>query len=134
MISRRGESDSGATAVMGILFVLLLMFGGCAGAFIEIGATYSEGFRDGQLQKFSHKGLIVQSWEGELATSGFRPKGSDGAVSNVFEFSVDDPEIISTLQKLPQDTRIRVHYRQVFHNAWMYHATGYRATRIEMLK
>ncbi len=29
-------------------------------------ATYSEGIRSGELIKFSHKGMLFKTWEGEI--------------------------------------------------------------------
>ena len=58
------------------------------------GCHYSEGTRAGIVQKFSHKGLVVKSWEGELALSGF--KGVKAG--NVWEFSVKDEAIVRQIQ------------------------------------
>ena len=48
-------------------------------------ASYSEGVRSGQLIKFSHKGVIFKTWEGELS------QGISGA--QIFTFSVLDKDI-----------------------------------------
>jgi len=46
--------------------------------------SYSEGYRAGELIKFSHKGLAFKTWEGELS------QGVSEAQR--FEFSVEDKE------------------------------------------
>lgn len=57
-------------------------------------ATYSEGVRSGQLIKFSHKGIIFKTWEGELS------QGISGA--QIFSFSVldIDTKAIADLKEL----------------------------------
>ena len=115
----------GSVALFVISLIVFVQFIGCD-------TTYSEGHRDGVLQKFSHQGIFVTSHEGELALPGFRVRGE--STSNTFEFSVDDAEIIEQLESLPAETPIRVHYRQVFKNARMRHATSYRATKIEIFR
>lgn len=57
-------------------------------------ATYSEGVRSGELIKFSHKGFIFKTWEGEIS------QGISG--TKIFAFSVldSDPKVISDLQEL----------------------------------
>ena len=57
-------------------------------------ATYSEGVRSGQLIKFSHKGVVFKTWEGEIS------QGISG--SQIFAFSVLDKneKVISDLKEL----------------------------------
>ncbi|RMA64633.1 6-phosphogluconate dehydrogenase [Ulvibacter antarcticus] len=54
---------------------------------------YSEGTRAGELIKFSHKGVIVKTWEGEIS------QGISGA--QIFSFSVLDQEgdVIKKMQE-----------------------------------
>ncbi|TDE07766.1 6-phosphogluconate dehydrogenase [Flavobacterium sandaracinum] len=47
-------------------------------------ATYSEGFRSGELIKVSNKGVAFKTWEGEIS------QGISGA--QIFSFSVMDSE------------------------------------------
>tara|TARA_R110000868_G_scaffold29509_2_gene109774 strand:- start:61 stop:426 length:366 start_codon:yes stop_codon:yes gene_type:complete len=56
--------------------------------------TYSEGVRSGQLIKFSSKGIVFKTWEGEIS------QGISGA--QIFSFSVLDKnqKVISDLQEL----------------------------------
>ena len=54
--------------------------------------TYSEGYRAGELVKFSHKGVMFKTWEGEIS------QGVSEA--QIFSFSVEDnqKEVIKELQ------------------------------------
>lgn len=72
---------------------------------------YSTGERVGQLTKFSRKGLICKTWEGELLMGGLKKQttytstgngenvATQNMVANTFEFSVTDPKVIAELQK-----------------------------------
>jgi len=91
----------------GILLVLLIGLG-----YIKLGnVTYSEGERSGVITKFSHKGMMVKTWEGELNMGGF----DQGGVASVWQFSVDDPEVVTKLQEAQRaGGRWTLHYRQQF--------------------
>lgn len=52
--------------------------------------TYSDGERTGVITKFSHKGMLIKTWEGELNMGGF----DQGGVATIWAFSVDDPVIV----------------------------------------
>ncbi|MCI0659292.1 MAG: hypothetical protein L0170_19735 [Acidobacteria bacterium] len=68
--------------------------------------TYSSGERVGYVQKFSHKGWICKTWEGELAMVNL-----PGAMPQIFRFTVRDvsvaEQINATLGK-----RVAMHYDQ----------------------
>ncbi len=127
------SNDDAIAGCFGITIIIMLLCVFMCTQFIGCDAVYSDGFRDGNVQKFSYRGLIVKSWEGELALPGFRPAGTDGAISNVFAFSVTDDTIIKQLQELPPEAHVRLHYREVVLNAHMYHSTPYRITKVEVL-
>ena len=54
--------------------------------------AYSEGERAGYLQKFSKKGWICKTWEGEILLSSM-----PGAIPERFEFSVRSDEVAAQL-------------------------------------
>ncbi|MES2479176.1 MAG: hypothetical protein V4561_08815 [Bacteroidota bacterium] len=76
--------------------------------------SYGDGFREGYIQKFSRKGNIFKTYEGELVMEGFgarsMPKGNS-LTANYFYFSVLDEKIADTLEKCIGKT-IKVHYTQ----------------------
>lgn len=86
-----------------IYFVLILVV--CTTLFFTIAyyATYSEGDRTGELIKFSNKGYIFKTWEGEIS------QGISGA--QIFKFSVldNDIEVIEAL-KVNQGQYVKVTY------------------------
>jgi hypothetical protein len=68
--------------------------------------SYAEGDRAGVLQKFSRKGWVCKTYEGELAlyvVSGVAPE--------IWTFSVRDEAVAKRLETLVGD-RVRVHYTQ----------------------
>ena len=79
----------------------LLVFFSLIGAFVLLFAlytwfslswSYSEGERAGYLQKFSKKGWICKTWEGEILLSSM-----PGAIPERFEFSVRDDAVAQQL-------------------------------------
>ncbi|MES2259587.1 MAG: hypothetical protein V4724_13745 [Pseudomonadota bacterium] len=77
-----------------ILFALplaaALMF--AAYVWIALHVSYSEGERAGYLQKFSKRGWVCKTWEGEILLSSM-----PGAIPEKFEFSVRDEEVARQL-------------------------------------
>ena len=68
--------------------------------------TYSEGERAGYVQKFSRKGWLCKTWEGEIAMVTM-----PGAIPDRFEFSVRDDEVSQQINALA-GKRVVLHYRQ----------------------
>lgn len=74
--------------------------------------VYSEGTRVGILYKFSKKGAVYKTYEGEMVLPGlkFRQQNS-GISSNMFYFSVTDEELAKKLMD-SQGMEIELHYEQ----------------------
>lgn len=68
--------------------------------------NYSEGERAGYVQKFSHKGWICKTWEGELAMVNL-----PGAMPEIFRFSVRDDAVAARANQT-LGRRVRLHYEQ----------------------
>lgn len=73
--------------------------------------TYSEGYRAGLLQKFSHKGSIFKTYEGELILSSISSNRDVALASEKFLFTLTNKNLIRSLDTL-QGRNIIVHYRQ----------------------
>lgn len=82
---------------------------------------YSEGERTGVITKFSRKGFICKTWEGELNLGGFKEKTSYDSrgieqtkvVTNVFEFTVENTSIIGQIQTAQRSgKRVTLQYNQ----------------------
>jgi hypothetical protein len=89
--------------------LLLLSFAAAAvalWAWATLSFAYSEGARAGVLQKFSRKGWVCKTYEGELAqfvVAGVSPQ--------IWMFSVRDQAIAAQLDKLA-GTQVQLHYTE----------------------
>jgi hypothetical protein len=73
--------------------------------------TYSTGYRAGLLQKFSHKGNIIKTYEGELILSSITSNANVALASEKFHFSVTNTLLASQLDTI-QGQMVIVHYKQ----------------------
>ena len=73
--------------------------------------TYSEGYRAGMLQKFSNKGVIFKTYEGELILSSVSTTSNVAIASEKFLFSVTNSKMAHVLDTL-QGQNVIVHYVQ----------------------
>jgi hypothetical protein len=73
--------------------------------------TYSEGNRAGLLQKFSYRGNIFKTYEGELVLSSVESNKNVALASEKFFFSVQDKNLANKLSNL-ESQMVVVHYRQ----------------------
>lgn len=82
--------------------VLLIVLGG-AWTWFSLNWSYSEGERAGILQKFSRKGWICKTYEGELALYIV-----GGVAPQIWHFSTRDPKLAEELSKnVGQDMRLQ---------------------------
>lgn len=73
--------------------------------------TYSDGYRAGLLQKFSHKGMIFKTYEGEMVLSSVSSTRDVALASEKFFFSLTNKSLIRQLDTL-QGEMVIVHYKQ----------------------
>jgi hypothetical protein len=73
--------------------------------------TYSDGYRSGLLQKFSHRGNVMKTYEGELVLSSVASTSNVALASEKFFFSVANDSIAKVLQNF-EGKRVRLHYKQ----------------------
>jgi hypothetical protein len=93
-----------AKVLVGFLIVVIL---GLAGfSWLTLHWAYSEGERAGFVQKFSRKGWVCKTWEGELAMVTL-----PGTVAERFAFTVRDDAVAATLNT-NIGKRVTLHYEQ----------------------
>ncbi|HEV8377157.1 MAG TPA: hypothetical protein VGR38_13085 [Candidatus Polarisedimenticolia bacterium] len=68
--------------------------------------SYSKGERVGYVQKFSNKGWICKTWEGELAMVNL-----PGAMPEIFKFTVRDEGVVAKINE-GLGHRVTLHYEQ----------------------
>jgi len=73
--------------------------------------TYSEGYRAGLLQKFSHKGTFIKTYEGEMILSSVASTRDIALASEKFQFTVINDNLIRQFDTL-QGSNVIVHYIQ----------------------
>jgi hypothetical protein len=73
--------------------------------------TYSDGYRAGLLQKFSHKGNFIKTFEGEMILSSVSSNMNVAIASEKFYFSVTDKILAQQLDTI-QGQMVIVHYLQ----------------------
>ncbi|MET0857473.1 MAG: hypothetical protein ABWY27_12035 [Telluria sp.] len=75
-------------------------------AWITLQVSYAEGERAGYLQKFSRKGWICKTWEGEILLTSM-----PGAIPERFEFSVRD-DLVARQLMAAMGKRVNLSYSQ----------------------
>lgn len=73
--------------------------------------TYSEGYRAGLLQKFSSKGALFKTYEGEMILSSVSSNRDVAIASEKFLFTMTNRTLIRQFDTLQGETVI-VHYKQ----------------------
>jgi hypothetical protein len=73
--------------------------------------TYSEGYRAGLLQKFSSKGTLFKTYEGEMILSSVSSSRDVAIASEKFLFTLANKELVRQFDTLQGDVVI-VHYKQ----------------------
>ncbi|MGH7496758.1 MAG: hypothetical protein ACREOO_30775 [bacterium] len=78
-----------------LVFLLVAMLGFVLWTWATLSYTYASGERAGYVQKFSKKGWVCKTWEGELAMVNL-----PGTMPEIFYFSVHDDSVAATIQKI----------------------------------
>ncbi len=94
-----------------IIFFLIIIVG--LVGFVLVGNfTYSEGSRTGYLMKFSKKGFLFKTYEGELNLGGMNAQNNT-VLNNIWEFSVKptDKAIIDSLTNF-EGAVIKLKYKE----------------------
>ena len=91
---------------LAILLIVLAVF-----IYWKYSFTYSEGNRAGLLQKFSYKGTIFKTYEGELILSSVKSNQNVSLASEKFFFSVPNKELAERLLTL-EGTMVVLHYKE----------------------
>ena len=99
--------DHRGVSALGVLVGLLLIVSLVAVYFWAVLTwSYSSGERAGWVQKFSHKGWICKTWEGEMAMVSM-----PGATTEKFFFTVRSDAVAEQINKL-MGRRVTLHYEQ----------------------
>ncbi len=103
------------------IIIIVLGFSGYY-AFIYF-FSFSQGYRAGELVKFSKKGVLFKTWEGQISQEATQP---------LWNFSVQDnePEVIEQLKNL-QGKHVKLTYKERFKTFPWLGDTHYFVTAVE---
>ena len=90
--------------LIGLFFLAVLLV--AAYVWLALSWSFAEGERAGYVQKFSRKGWICKTWEGELAMANL-----PGAMPEVWPFTVRDPMVAVRIND-SMGKRVSLHYEQ----------------------
>jgi len=98
------------------------------------GMKYSEGSRSGVVQKFSKKGIVWQTWEGELNLGYMtnRPTESGSQLAPaIFNFSCYSEEAAKeVVEAAKSGQRVTLQYVEYIGRGYRYGSTGYDVTGV----
>ncbi len=89
-----------------LILLILVIGGGSLWTWLTLAWAYADGTRAGVLQKFTHRGWICKTQEGELAQYVVA-----GVLPQMWQFSVRDPAIGAKLERLV-GARVQLHYTE----------------------
>jgi hypothetical protein len=89
-----------------LLIVLIAVLGFGLYTWAALSYSYSDGERAGYVQKFSRKGWVCKTWEGELAMANL-----PGAMPQIFTFTVRDDAVAKQINA-DMGKRVVLHYEQ----------------------
>jgi hypothetical protein len=92
-------------------FLILIIIIGGIFIFWKYFYTYSEGYRAGLLQKFSSKGALFKTYEGEMILSSVSSNREVALASEKFLFSMINKSLVRQFDTL-QGNMVIVHYKQ----------------------
>jgi hypothetical protein len=93
------------------LSVALIVVITCICIYWEYYYTYSDGYRFGLLQKFSHKGSIFKTYEGEMILSSVSSSRDVAIASEKFLFTLTNKSLVRQFDTI-QGEMVIVHYKQ----------------------
>lgn len=115
-----------------LLPLFLFLFFGFRCFIPSFGDNYSNGVREGLLQKYAVKGLIWKTGEGEMVLNSFRfQRGNNsGGGSEMFYFSDAQKKDYSKFV----GKNVKVFYTQALHRPYSEGGTNYRLDSIQVLE
>jgi hypothetical protein len=108
-LMKTGFAKNAKKIIRWIIAVIVLIV--ISMTYVKYFFTYSEGYRAGLLQKFSHKGAIFKTYEGEMILSSVSSTRDVAIASDKFLFSVINKSLIRQFDTL-QGSTVIIHYKQ----------------------
>ncbi len=125
-----GASGMLKKILVGIVFLLVLAL---VITFLVFNFKYSEGSRAGVLMKFSKRGYVFKTYEGELNTGGVGNIANTAQVNQVWNFSVKEEGFADTLHFYEGKKVILFYQQKIKHLPWQ-GETDYFVNRVQEVK
>ncbi len=122
-------SNTGRNVSLSIIAVLILV---TIITFLIFNYTYSEGSRAGVVIKFSKRGYILKTFEGELNMGGMGNIPNTAQINMMWSFSVRDQAVADTLMKL-EGRKVSLHYKELIKNMPWQGETKYFVDGVEVI-
>lgn len=101
--------------------------------FLIFNYTYSEGNRAGVVIKFSKKGYLLKTYEGELNLGGMGNIPNTAQQNMLCLFSVKDQSVAETLMNL-EGRKVSLHYKEIIKNMPWQGETKYFVDGVKLIK
>lgn len=115
-----------------LITLLILLLIGSGFFYWKYFFTYSDGNRTGLLQKFSRKGNMFKTYEGELVLNSLTTSGSNAIGAEKFYFSVDQKKVADKMMTL-EGQRVVLHYQEKNGSLWWRGDTNYIVDSVKIL-
>ncbi|MBS0369147.1 MAG: hypothetical protein JSS57_08105 [Proteobacteria bacterium] len=110
-------------------FLVLVVALAAGYTWLTLNWSYSSGERAGYVQKFSQKGWLCKTWEGELAIVAI-----PGSLPEIFKFTVRDDNVATAINT-EMGKRVALSYEQhVGIPSTCFGETGYYVTKIHAVE
>jgi len=128
------EQSKASSIVKKILLFFTLIVVAVIAVYILVSSyTYSEGSRAGLLIKFSKKGYVFKTYEGQLNIGGMQPPTTTVGANLMWNFSVKDSKVAEALMQ-SEGKYVSLHYKEVVKNFWWQGETKYFVDGVEEIK
>ena len=114
-----------------LILVVVLLVLALGLTFIAFKVSYSSGERAGTVSKFSHRGYVLKTYEGDLNVGGF--SGNTGNLTpQIWSFSVDGDEAVAKKieDAMLSGKRVRMHYEQKYFKLFWKGESEYFVTEV----
>jgi hypothetical protein len=125
------EAKSSGRKIIIITSLIILVI--TAITFLIFNYTYSEGNRAGVVVKFSKKGYLLKTYEGELNMGGMGNLPNTAQINMLWNFSVKDQAVADTLMNL-EGRKVSLHYKEIIKNMPWQGETKYFVDGVKLIK
>jgi hypothetical protein len=125
------EAKSSGRKIIIITSIIILVI--TAITFLIFNYTYSEGNRAGVVVKFSKKGYLLKTYEGELNMGGMGNLPNTAQMNMLWNFSVNDQAVADTLMNL-EGRKVSLHYKEIIKNMPWQGETKYFVDGVKLIK